>query len=300
MKTVLVVDDEPGILRIVERALRNDYNVITVNNPLKVIDILGTNCPHLVLLDVMMPQMNGFTLYSEILRIPRYRRLKVVFLSARNDTASTIRGLDLGAVDYIKKPFDERTLKRRIDALLNLQPQTIVNDTVTSVVQTIQSVVGGIPQLLNEETVGSLCERLTEVRTYADALTTYMGLRLGSDPIRKTTYVLSEVNITCQRHVGMENNLGHKEVQVDHRFWKALSILVDVLNVGRIEWCRADEGVDVTLMHVPYEYTDIPDVFDENATHTDRMLSIAMETLWYLSMEVTGVDVGTRINIRGL
>jgi two-component system KDP operon response regulator KdpE len=114
--TILVVDDEPRIRDFVRMNLELEhYHVIEASNGVEALEQLRENLPDLVVLDVMMPEMDGF----ETLRAMReVSTVPVIMLTVRQSEQDKIRGLDLGADDYIAKPFSPRELLSRIRALL--------------------------------------------------------------------------------------------------------------------------------------------------------------------------------------
>jgi len=114
--TILIVDDEPRIRDFVRMNLELEhYRVLEASNGIEALDQLREHLPDLVVLDVMMPEMDGF----ETLRcIREVSTVPVVMLTVRQDEHDRIRGLDLGADDYIAKPFSPRELLSRIRALL--------------------------------------------------------------------------------------------------------------------------------------------------------------------------------------
>jgi DNA-binding response OmpR family regulator len=114
--TILIVDDEPRIRDFVRMNLELEhYRVLEANNGIDALEQLRENLPDLVVLDVMMPEMNGF----ETLRaIREVSTAPVIMLTVRQSEQDRIRGLDLGADDYIAKPFSPRELLSRIRALL--------------------------------------------------------------------------------------------------------------------------------------------------------------------------------------
>ncbi len=114
--TVLVVDDEPRILRFVRAELESaGFRVVTASEGNSALEAVETEVPDLVVLDVIMPGMDGF----EVLRRLRGRRaVPVILLTARGNDADKVRGLDLGADDYLTKPFSPDELSARIRAVL--------------------------------------------------------------------------------------------------------------------------------------------------------------------------------------
>jgi len=115
-KKILVVDDEKGLVRIIRLNLEQDgFEVVEANNGAQAIDKLRTALPDLVLLDVMMPDMDGFTVLE---RIREVGSTPVIMLTAKGEEDDRVRGLELGADDYVTKPFSPRELTSRIRAVL--------------------------------------------------------------------------------------------------------------------------------------------------------------------------------------
>ncbi|HEX6817555.1 MAG TPA: response regulator transcription factor [Ktedonobacterales bacterium] len=114
--TVLVADDEPRLVDVVRLNLEIEgYRVIAASNGLEALERLKSNLPDLVVLDVMMPEMDGF---ETLQRIREVSSVPVLMLTVRSEEADRIRGLEIGADDYLAKPFSPRELQSRIKALL--------------------------------------------------------------------------------------------------------------------------------------------------------------------------------------
>jgi two-component system alkaline phosphatase synthesis response regulator PhoP len=115
----LLVDDEPDILEFVGYNLKKEgYQVFSASNGIEAIQIAKKEKPNLILLDVMMPDMDGIETCREIRDIDGLKNVLVAFLTARNEDYSQIAGFDAGADDYINKPIKPRVLISRINALL--------------------------------------------------------------------------------------------------------------------------------------------------------------------------------------
>ncbi len=126
--TVLVVDDEPRILRFVRAELESaGYRVLTAPDGNSALEAAETDSPDLIVLDVIMPGLDGF----EVLRRLRGRwSVPVILLTARGSDADKVRGLDLGADDYLTKPFSPDELSARIRAVLRRTTSATKNPVV--------------------------------------------------------------------------------------------------------------------------------------------------------------------------
>lgn len=117
--TILLVDDEPDIIEIVRYNLALEgYNVETAENGLEAIYKAKKIKPQLVLLDVMMPQLNGIETCKQLREIPELSEMVIAFLTARGEDYSQMNGFEAGADDYITKPIKPKVLVSRVKALL--------------------------------------------------------------------------------------------------------------------------------------------------------------------------------------
>ena len=116
---ILVVDDEPDILDFIQYNLKKEgYSVNTARNGIEAIKVAKTDPPHLILLDVMMPEMDGIEACREFRNNATFDNTLIAFLTARNEDFTQIAGFEVGADDYITKPIKPRLLISRIRALL--------------------------------------------------------------------------------------------------------------------------------------------------------------------------------------
>jgi CheY-like chemotaxis protein/signal transduction histidine kinase len=114
MPSVLVVDDSPKIVDLLINTLKNDFHLGIAQNGPKALDYAEKNLPDLILLDIMMPEMDGFEVCSRLKAAPETKDIPVVFITAMSETDDKIRGFDAGAVDYITKPFRPSEVRARI------------------------------------------------------------------------------------------------------------------------------------------------------------------------------------------
>lgn len=116
---ILLVDDEPDILEIVGYNLSNEgYQVITAENGIKAIKKAKKEKPQLIILDLMMPDMDGIETCENIRNIPELNNTVITFLTARGEDYSQVAGFDAGADDYITKPIKPKLLLSKVKALL--------------------------------------------------------------------------------------------------------------------------------------------------------------------------------------
>ncbi len=117
-KKVLVVDDEPDVTELLDYKLRQEgYDVSVINDPLLIMGEARQFHPDLVILDIMMPELNGIQICRMLRSDPIMKGIPIIFLTARGEPDDRIKGFETGADDYICKPFDSRELMLRIQAL---------------------------------------------------------------------------------------------------------------------------------------------------------------------------------------
>jgi len=112
-KRILVADDDPAIGRLLERVLNREFDVVLASDGRGALALATQLKPHLMILDVMMPAMDGFALAAQIRLIPELKSTPIIFLTARDTPLDTIKGIQAGARHYLTKPFkiDDLTAK---------------------------------------------------------------------------------------------------------------------------------------------------------------------------------------------
>ncbi|MBP2831433.1 response regulator transcription factor [Aquimarina sp. U1-2] len=132
--TILLVDDEPDILEIVGYNLSTEgYNVVTAENGVEAIKIAKKKKPHLIILDVMMPEMDGIEACEQIRKLPDLQNTIITFLTARGEDYSQVAGFDAGADDYITKPIRPKVLVSKVKALLRRLKEEESSDNVVKI-----------------------------------------------------------------------------------------------------------------------------------------------------------------------
>jgi len=120
---IMIVDDDSTNLIVGKSTLSEKYDVFTASSGEKLFSLLEKISPDLILLDIRMPEMDGYEVIKRLKRSKKTMETPVIFLTSRIDPASEIKGLNLGAVDYITKPFSRELLHKRIDLHILFQRQ---------------------------------------------------------------------------------------------------------------------------------------------------------------------------------
>ncbi len=121
---ILIVDDEPSCLAVLSAALSgSNYQLICAVKAADALKLARDRNPHVVLLDVMMPEMDGFAVCRQLRADAATKNLAIIFLSSLNDSQDRTRGIELGAVDFITKPFDPAEVRARVRRHVELQEE---------------------------------------------------------------------------------------------------------------------------------------------------------------------------------
>ena len=119
-KKILIVDDEPNNLQVLRQILKDTYLLIFAPNGEKALEAAVKHQPDLILLDIMMPGMDGYTVCERLKNIPETEHIPVIFVTAMSEIEDETHGFDVGAVDYIQKPVSGPIVLRRVHAHLSL------------------------------------------------------------------------------------------------------------------------------------------------------------------------------------
>jgi two-component system alkaline phosphatase synthesis response regulator PhoP len=122
--TILVVDDEEDILKLVELNLAHEgYRVLTCTTGEQALEIARAELPQLIILDLMLPGVDGLEVCRRLKSSPKTASIPIVMLTAKTEDADIVAGLELGAADYVTKPFSGKVLVARMRRLLRAAPE---------------------------------------------------------------------------------------------------------------------------------------------------------------------------------
>lgn len=146
---ILVVDDTPKNIQVLGSMLREaGYNINVATNGQQAIEALGRVLPDLILMDVIMPVMDGFEACRQIKATPAFAHIPLIFLTAKVETEDLLRGFELGAVDYVTKPFNTSELLKRVETHITLSK---LRSELAQKVEEITGAMGQIEQLHREQ-----------------------------------------------------------------------------------------------------------------------------------------------------
>ncbi len=126
-KRLLLIDDDPNLILLVKDYLEfRGYDVITAENGREALDILGEDMPDMIICDVMMPEMDGYSLVEHVRQDPKTNWIPVLFLSAKGQSQDKVKGLSTGADVYMVKPFEPEELVAQVESSLKQASRLMV------------------------------------------------------------------------------------------------------------------------------------------------------------------------------
>lgn len=122
MRRILIVDDEPNIVMTLDYALqKKGYKVFIARDGFEALEIADREVPDLVLMDIMMPEMDGYEAFEKLKTNEKLNNTKLIFLSAKNKQSDIEKGLEMGADDYITKPFSIKKIIKTVEEILETE-----------------------------------------------------------------------------------------------------------------------------------------------------------------------------------
>lgn len=134
-KTIMIVDDTEMNIDILVESLQDDYELIVAINGLEAMELIEEQRPDLILLDIMMPEMDGYEVLKRLKENKELNHIPVILLSAITDSDYKTKGLSLGAVDYVTKPFEIVEVKARVKTQLRLEEARLVLESQNSILE---------------------------------------------------------------------------------------------------------------------------------------------------------------------
>ncbi len=264
---ILIVDDTQENIQVLGSLLRDaGYRINVAMNGEQALSTLERVSPDLVLLDIMMPVMDGFEVCRRMKQEPRWEDIPVIFLTAKIETESVVEGFELGAVDYVTKPFQAAELLQRVDTHLTLSR---LRRELAMRVSELSDALGRIEQLHREQDAflrHELNNVINPIAGYSDMLRSTLGGQVGEKPLQW----LDAISRGTSSMQGMLTNL--KDLNEVERGARAFSfmhvplygILGDVIQDVR---SASGNGIPISLTpdmmddRVPADLSFLPGVF---------------------------------------
>src|SRR6059058_3239814 len=174
---ILVIEDEPANIQTLSSILKErGYNLNIATNGRQGLEVLERIRPDLILLDIMMPEIDGFETCRRIKASTAWREIPIIFLTAKTDTADIVRGFELGAVDYVAKPFNAHELLARVNTHLTLDYLHRENERLL-----LNVLPASIANKLKQQ-AGIIAERFDDVSVLSPTLSNLPPCRPGFRP----------------------------------------------------------------------------------------------------------------------
>ncbi len=202
---ILVADDEPSVQKMLARALSAEpYEIVSVSNGKDALDLASSENPGVIVLDINMPEKNGLEVLRELRRNAGTRMIPVILLTARASVSDEVNGLDMGADDYVAKPFDLAELRARIAGVLRRNQLALSANPLTH--------LPGSP-MIEEEVNRRIWEKSPFAFFYADinhfkSYNDAYGFARGDQVIRRTADILMGAMGSCAGDGGFLGHIG--------------------------------------------------------------------------------------------
>lgn len=255
--TILVVDDESSNVLLLSDVLRDDYRIKVAKNGKKAIEIVDTSDDiDLILLDVEMPQMNGYEVCKAIKNSDSKKNIPIIFLTGKSSEADEEYGLNLGAIDYITKPFSKSILKMRVRNQIDLKQKTDLLEQL--------SMYDGLTNIKNRRAFDEEFERVYKssmrdktpfavVMIDIDKFKQYndnYGHGMGDDTLRDVAKTLNNSlkrpNDFVARYGGEEFVALLKDINIDG-LESVISALIENIRELKIEHKHSDVAKHITI-----------------------------------------------------
>lgn len=298
MNIILIVDDDTTSLKLAKGILDDEYRVATVNSGAMVFKYLANNTPDLILLDINMPDMDGFEVLGRLKEKNKWASIPVIFLTANQDPQSEARCLEAGAIDYVGKPFVPVVLLNRVRRIMELygyrhqlesilanQSQVILNRT-ERIARMQNSIILGMANLIElrdnntgrhvkntQVYVEMICTALRERNLFTTTLTDdYVNNTVRAAPLHDIGKI--KISDTILNKPGPLTDEEFKIIQDHTRYGADIvdDLLGDVEEPGYLEVAR-----DIALRHHErWDGTGYPDrISGENIPLCARIMSLA-------------------------
>lgn len=238
--TIMIVDDTEMNIIILVDALKEDYNLIIASKGLEAIEILKEEKPDLILLDIMMPKMNGYEVLNKFKQNPMLEYIPVILLSAITDCDFKTKGFSLGAVDYITKPFEIVEVKARIKTQLRLEEVRLI----------LENKKFGLEEKVKERT--NLLERTNSAAIYCLAALAETRDPDTGEHIKRTQKYIRELALELQ------NNGKYKNI-ITNEYINLLYKSAPLHDIGKV-------GVKDNILQKPGKLSS--EEFEEMKKHT--------------------------------
>jgi CheY-like chemotaxis protein len=171
-QTILIVDDEPGNIEILSESLSSSYEILFATSGKEALQIVKRQMPDMIILDIIMPVMSGYEVLQNLKLDQSFKEIPVIFITALTQEDQETRGLTLGAMDYISKPFNTAIVKLRVKTQMELKLQRDIliqrNEELRKALAKIKTLSGLLP-------ICASCKKIRDDHGYWTQLESYIS-----------------------------------------------------------------------------------------------------------------------------
>jgi len=211
-KSILIVDDTPKNIQLLAQILKNEnYDIGFASDGQKALDAMRLHEYDLILLDVMMPVMDGYTACIEMKKDKKLKDTPVIFITAMTDTESIVKGFEVGGVDYVGKPFNSVELLARVKSHLELK--SLKDKEIEATQKEVIFTMGAIGETRSKETGN----HVTRVAEYSKLLALLYGMDEDEAELLKMASPMHDIG-----KVGIPDSILNKPGKLDADEWKVM------------------------------------------------------------------------------
>jgi response regulator RpfG family c-di-GMP phosphodiesterase len=175
--TILIVDDEPTNIEILSETLRTEYEILVATNGAEALHVASHQMPDLILLDVIMPELDGYEVCVQLKTNPRTKSIPVIFITAMSEETNEEKGLNAGAIDYITKPISPAIVRARVHNHLELK---LAAQEREKLILELQSAMAEIKTLNGLLPICANCKKIRDDAGYWTHVESYIQERSGA------------------------------------------------------------------------------------------------------------------------
>lgn len=171
-QTILIVDDTAANIQVLNESLQAEYRILFATNGSEALKVAAHSTPDLILLDIMMPEMDGYEVCQRLKNDPSLKDIPVIFNTALSEVKNEKKGLDLGAADYITKPFNPDIMRLRIRNHLKLKEQ---RDRLVKLVIELKEAMAKVKLLSGFIPICASCKKIRDDEGYWNQIESYIS-----------------------------------------------------------------------------------------------------------------------------
>ncbi len=233
---ILIVDDIPTNITVLTEILMADYKMVCATNGKDAVRLAGSSCPDLILLDIMMPGIDGYEVCRQLKANNKTKNIPIIFLTAKKEEDDETKGLEIGAVDYIAKPFSSAILKHKVRIHLELKQH---RDNLEDLVQLRTSEITRSNEKLHEE----ISERIQAQNALIEQRAYFLQLFENSP---QAIMIINASGKIIDVNKGFETIFGYSVDEVKGQYNKHITVPEDMVSENEIFYQNIFSGKTIS------------------------------------------------------